>query len=88
MSTAQIKEQKDVQEVQAFAVPATYAQPHAIVVEGVAAQPETNIGVCRRCRQPFVRRPGVNDGQAQYYRCENCEQFRLMDLIEGSCTIS
>jgi hypothetical protein len=73
--------------VMAEAVPvATYAQP-AVVVEAVPAQTDDSVGICRRCRQPFVRRPGVNDGQAQYYRCEHCEQFRLQDIILGSCAI-
>jgi hypothetical protein len=79
-------QQKDTP-VMAQAVPVpTYAQP-AVVVEAVPAQTDNNVGICRRCRQPFVRRPGVNDGQAQYYRCDNCEQFRLQDIIVGSCVV-
>lgn len=58
------------------------------VVHATAAQPADNIGICRRCRRQFVRRPGVNDGQAQYYRCDDCEQYRFQDMVFGSCTIS
>jgi hypothetical protein len=52
-----------------------------VVVEGA------NIGICRRCRQQFVRRPDVHDGMAQYYRCEDCEKLRIWDMIEGSCRV-
>lgn len=73
-------------------------EAHAVVAEpqGTIAQPPIhvtataapNIGICRRCRQEFVRRPDVNDGQAQYYRCEECEKYRLEDIFWGSCVIS
>lgn len=80
--------QAQPQVVHAVPVTATYATPPAaIVVEGVPHE-GPNVGVCRRCRRQFVRKPGVNDGQAQYYRCDECEQFRLSDIIEGSCRIS
>ncbi len=51
------------------------------------AADESNIGECRRCRRAFVRSPGINDGQAQYYRCKECEEYRLQDIIVGSCSI-
>lgn len=56
-----------------------------IQVEATAAP---DIGICRRCREQFVRRPGVNDGQAQYYRCDACERKRGEDMFYGSCAVS
>lgn len=44
-------------------------------------------GICRRCRRNFRRPIGVNDGQAQYYRCQECESHRLEDIIMGSCIL-
>lgn len=72
---------------QAVPVEPTITTAPAMVVNAVPAE-DDRIGICRRCRQQFVRRPGVNDGQAQYYRCDECEKFRLQDIIEGSCIIS
>ena len=73
-------------------------EAHAVAVEPegtiaqapirVEATAAPDIGICRRCRQQFVRRPGVNDGQAQYYRCEECEGKRLEDMFYGSCAMS
>lgn len=86
MSSASANKKGDVVQptaVVATPVTATIAQP-PLEVEATAAN---DIGTCRRCRQQFVRRPGVHDGEAQYYRCEECEKFRLQDIIEGSCTI-
>lgn len=45
-------------------------------------------GVCRRCRRVFLRPPGVNDGQAQYYRCPDCDKDRLSEIILNSCILS
>ena len=45
------------------------------------------IGICRRCRREFVRDPSLHDGQAQYYRCQDCEKERLNDLFMGSCIL-
>ena len=88
----------DQQPVMAQAVPVTYASaPSAPTVvnaqqEGVVhatyvAPQNDSLGVCRRCRREFVRRPGVNDGQAQYYRCDDCESHRLSDMVWGSCSV-
>jgi hypothetical protein len=74
--------------IEAEAVPveqqSTVAQP-PIHVEATAAP---NIGICRRCRQEFVRNPEINDGQAQYYRCDECEKYRLQDMFYGSCIVT
>lgn len=48
---------------------------------------DEHVGICRRCRRVFERPPGVNDGQAQYYRCSECEKHRWGDIVEGSCHI-
>ncbi len=64
--------------------------PHGVVQATYVTPQQTesaNIGVCRRCRREFVRQPGVNDGQAQYYRCGQCEEYRLADMIAGSCVV-
>ena len=55
----------------------------------VASEPleNANVGICRRCRRQFTRPVGVNDGQAQYYRCQECEGYRWNDIFEGSCVI-
>lgn len=58
------------------------------VPRGEAGYAENSeIGVCRRCRYTFRRRPGVHDGQAQYYTCEACEPHRMGDMVKGSCTL-
>jgi hypothetical protein len=44
-------------------------------------------GICRRCRRQFERPPGVHDGQAQYYRCKECDGVRLQEMIIDSCII-
>ncbi len=50
---------------------------------------ETNdTGICRRCRQPFRRPPGVNDGQANYYRCARCNDKRGEEMLESLCVIA
>ena len=46
-----------------------------------------DIGICRKCRRQFRRPPGVNDGQAQYYRCQECDGERLQDILY-SCVIA
>ena len=86
MSSPQNIEPVEAKPVEPTPVTATVAQPPVMVVEGVAE--DNRIGICRRCRQQFVRKPGVHDGMAQYYRCESCEEHRLADIIIGSCTIS
>lgn len=63
-------------------------QPVGGVVQATYVEPQLdNVGICRRCRRQFTRPPGINDGQAQYYRCADCEEFRLSDLIAGSCSV-
>ncbi len=47
----------------------------------------SDIGICRKCRRQFRRPPGVNDGQAQYYRCAECDDQRIFDLAINSCSI-
>lgn len=67
----------------AVAVPVAEGTAH------VTARPTENaqIGICRRCGREFTRPPGVNDGQAQYYRCAECESYRWQDIFEGSCAV-
>lgn len=75
------------------AVQATNAQPHVMVIVDNPniqdfVQEDEHTGICRKCRRPFQRPVGVHDGQAQYYRCEDCNKTRLLDIIEGSCNLS
>ncbi len=50
---------------------------------------ETNdVGICRRCRQAFRRPPGVNDGQANYYRCAQCNDKRGEEMLDSLCVIA
>jgi hypothetical protein len=60
-----------------------------IVVEGRSPTSE-EWGICRRCRREFRRPPGVNDGQAQYYRCPECsdDKVRWNEFFSGSCIIA
>ena len=58
-----------------------------VVDSGVQTAEDSRVGICRRCRRQFTRPLGVNDGQAQYYRCPECEGYRLSDLIAGSCVV-
>lgn len=63
---------------------------HAYVVPptvNAQADPSNNVGICRRCGRQFIRPPGVDDAQASYYRCPECSQMRLLDIIAGSCVI-
>lgn len=55
-------------------------------LERLGLENET-IGVCRRCRRQFVRPPGVHDGSAQYYRCQECAGLKFEDILY-SCIIS
>lgn len=79
----------------ATAVPAQ-DNPPAIapsVIYPTLAEPLSNsdngrYGVCRKCRRVFERPPGVNDGQAQYYRCPECDNERWPDMIISSCVLS
>ena len=70
-------------------VVATAAPSNQVVYisESNVQSEDTRVGICRRCRREFRRPEGVNDGQAQYYRCAECEQQRLGDLFRGSCTL-
>jgi hypothetical protein len=54
---------------------------------GATYNENERVGVCRRCRYTFQRRPGVNDGQAQYFTCERCEPHRMNDMMAGSCAL-
>lgn len=58
-----------------------------VVDSGVQSAEDARVGICRRCRRQFTRPLGVNDGQAQYYRCAECEQHRLGDMFAGSCSV-
>jgi hypothetical protein len=60
----------------------TYATP----VDNVIVGESEDFGICRRCRQPFRRPPGVNDGQASYYRCAACEAHRGVEIFD-SCNV-
>jgi len=51
------------------------------------SQETAEYGICRRCRREFRRAPGVNEGQAQYFRCSECETHRGADLFMGSCSL-
>lgn len=66
--------------------PAVYAVPLQQGGIGLQVQETPDVGICRRCRQPFQRPPGVNDGQASYYRCSRCNDMRAGELLD-SCVI-
>lgn len=78
-----------------IAVP-TAATPHAARVVATqhhgdlspAIVEDEHVGICRKCRRVFERPPGVNDGQAQYYRCPECNGTRWGDMIAGSCIVN
>eukprot|EP01031_Cornospumella_fuschlensis_P040664 gene40664-49579_t len=59
--------------------------PHSTYNPGIVE--DEHVGVCRRCRRTFERPPGVNDGQAQYFRCAECLKNNWSDIIEGSCVL-
>lgn len=66
-----------------------YAYPVQVQTQSVQATVENSrVGVCRRCRREFVRPIGVNDGQAQYYRCSECDAMRFDEMILASCSLS
>ena len=66
-----------------------YAYPVQVQSQSVHATVENSrVGVCRRCRREFVRPIGVNDGQAQYYRCSECDAMRFDEMILESCSLS
>jgi flavoprotein len=66
-----------------------YAYPVQVQTQSVQATVENSrVGVCRRCRREFVRPIGVNDGQAQYYRCSECDAVRFDEMILASCSLS
>lgn len=44
-----------------------------------------SIGTCRGCGRQFERPPNSHESNAQYYRCENCNEFRVDAFL---CTIS
>lgn len=69
-------------EVHAYPVQVQQAQSVQATVEN------SRVGICRRCRREFVRPIGVNDGQAQYYRCSECDAMRFDEMIMASCTLS
>mmetsp|Transcript_16145 Transcript_16145/g.24334 ORF Transcript_16145/g.24334 Transcript_16145/m.24334 type:complete len:102 (-) Transcript_16145:115-420(-) len=72
---------------QAYARPATSNEaeytPHAYPTAPVE---ESRVAVCRGCGREFTRATGVHSGQAQYYRCDECNGWG--PLILGSCTMS
>ena len=53
--------------------------PYSVTVES------SNQAICRGCGRQFTREPGVHNGQAQYYRCEECNS--LTNVFLGSCVI-
>lgn len=66
-----------------------YAYPVQVQAQSVQVTVENSrVGVCRRCRREFVRPIGVNDGQAQYYRCSECDAMRFDEMILSSCSLS
>lgn len=64
-----------------------YAVPIQQQQSPILVQETPDVGICRRCRQPFRRPPGVNDGHASYYRCERCNDYRAGELLD-SCVIA
>lgn len=66
--------------IQPTIVYATHANP--------PSEENERYGVCRKCRRVFERPPGVNDGQAQYYRCRECDNERWPEMIMNSCILS
>mmetsp|Transcript_29221 Transcript_29221/g.31873 ORF Transcript_29221/g.31873 Transcript_29221/m.31873 type:complete len:92 (-) Transcript_29221:1119-1394(-) len=86
--------QKDVPIVTAVPVDQPNSPPpiNPTVVYATQAVPPNDqnerYGVCRKCRRVFERPPGVNDGQAQYFRCPECDNERWPDMIINSCVIS
>lgn len=67
------------------ATPAVIVSPQGNYLSPTYQEDERR-GVCRKCRRIFERPAGVNDGQASYYRCRECENSRLDDYI-SSCAI-
>jgi hypothetical protein len=53
--------------------------PYTVTVES------SNQAICRGCGRQFTRAPGVHDGQAQYYRCDECNS--LSNVFISSCTL-
>lgn len=45
----------------------------------------SNQGICRGCGRQFTREPGVHNGQAQYYRCNECNS--MTNVFISSCVI-
>jgi glutamine amidotransferase PdxT len=53
--------------------------PYNITVES------SNQAICRGCGRQFTRAPGVHSGQAQYFRCEDCNS--MSNVFISSCVI-
>jgi len=54
-----------------------YSTPTPIVVQSVPLQHPQNAEpapICRGCGRAFVRSPGVHEGQAQWFRCDDCNR--------------
>lgn len=66
------------------ATPAVIVSPQGNYI--IQQEEDGRFGICRKCRRRFQRPAGVNDGQASYYRCAECERSRLDDYI-ASCNI-
>lgn len=53
--------------------------PYNVTVESL------DQAICRGCGRQFTRAPGVHDGQAQFYRCDECNS--LSNVIISSCNL-
>lgn len=53
-------------------------------VYNVTVEPSSQ-AICRGCGRQFTRKPGTHDGQAQFYRCDECNGWT--SIFAGSCTI-
>lgn len=53
--------------------------PYTVTVES------SNQAICRGCGRLFTRAPGVHDGQAQYFRCDDCNS--ISNVFISSCVI-
>ncbi len=65
----------------------TVAFAQEIPITSTGLYENERFGICRRCRRQFERPPGVHDGQAQYYRCKECDGVRFQEIIIDSCII-
>lgn len=77
-------------EAQAIESNEPHSQPTLVSVSSEPLQPHEDIGVCRSCGREFVRPPGTHDGMAQYFRCQNCVEWKTQDyaFFFTGCTMS